>query len=132
MSVHTEQVASVLARAVQDVLVRGLHDPRVRGLISVTGVKVSDDLANATVMLSIMPAEHADLAMHGIRHAGGYIRREVGNRVRMRRVPRLSFKLDHSLKRQSEVLAAIDAAMRREAKAAPEIRHPPSTEESSP
>lgn len=132
MSVHTEQVASVLTRAVQDVLMRGLNDPRVRGLISVTGVKVSDDLANATVMISVLPADQAELTMHGIRHAARHIRREVGNRVRMRRVPQLSFKLDRSLKRQSEVLAAIDAAMRDEHHRTDDAGQPPPTEESAP
>jgi ribosome-binding factor A len=112
MSVHLEQVSSVLTRAVQDVLLRGLNDPRVRGMISVVRVEVADDLANATVFVSIMPHEHETLTLHGLRHAARHVRRQVAERVRMRRVPQLAFKLDRSVKTQSQVLAAINDAVR--------------------
>lgn len=112
MSRHRDQVASVLARAVQGVLSRGLNDPRVRGLASVTRVDVSPDFANAVILVSVMPEEHASRTVHGLRHAAPHIRSEVGKRVRMRRVPHLTFKLDESLKRESRILAAIDSALR--------------------
>lgn len=112
MSLHTDQVASVLRRAIQQVLSRGLNDPRVQGLISVTQVQVSDDLVDATVSVSVMPAERAELTVHGLRHAARYIRTEVGRSVRMRRVPRFSFRLDESLKKESRTIAAINEAVR--------------------
>jgi ribosome-binding factor A len=112
MSVHLEQVGSVLTRAVQEVLLRGLNDPRVRGMISVVRVSVSDDLANATVYVSVMPREHEELTLHGLRHAARHIRRQVGERVSMRRVPQLAFRIDRSVKKQSQVLAAIQDAVR--------------------
>ena len=110
MSRHTDQVGSVLSRAIQTVLARGLQDPRVGGIISITEVRTSTDMANATVLVSIMPAEKADLAMHGLRHAARYIRREVGKQVRFRRMPVLTFKLDHSLKKEAQVINAINRA----------------------
>lgn len=110
MSQRIEQVASVLHHAVQQVLTRGLHDPRVRGLISVTKVEVSPDLADARVYISVLPAEHAELTLHGLRSAAGYIQREIASEVTARRMPRLSFRLDSSLKKH----AMIDAALRHE------------------
>lgn len=107
MSLRIDQVESVLRRAVQTVIGRGLHDPRIKGLISVTAVKVSPDMAQAVISISVHPAGGGELAMHGIRHAAGHIRTLVGREVRMRRVPRLEFRLDDSLKRQADVLAAI-------------------------
>ena len=107
MSVHTNQVASVLRRAVQDIISRGLSDPRVRGMISITDVRLSDDLADATIFVSVLPKDRAELTMHGLKHAVPHIRGELGNRVQMRRVPRLSFKLDDSLKREAQILASI-------------------------
>lgn len=111
MTSHTEQVASLLKRAIQDVLSRGLSDPRVRGLISVTEVKVSPDLANASVGISVLPDEHATLSMRGIEHAASHIRSQVSRSVALRRVPRLSFHLDESLKKQAAVHAAISKAV---------------------
>ncbi len=103
MSHRAEQISSTIQRAVQTVISRGLNDPRVRGLVSVTKVLVDDDLSHATVYVSVMPAEHGALTMHGLRAAAKRIRSEVGNVVRMRRVPRLTFRLDDSIKRHAEL-----------------------------
>jgi len=112
MSVHKEKTVSVLSRAIQSVLSRGLNDPRVRGMMTVTDVKVSDDMANATVMVSVFPEEAAELTVHGLCHAAQHIRTEVGNSVRIRRMPHLTFKVDRRLKRESSVLSAINEAVR--------------------
>ncbi len=103
MSHRVEQITSTIQRAVQTVISRGLNDPRVRGLVSVTKVLVDDDLSKATVFVSVMPAKHGELTMHGLRAATKRIRRDVGGVIRLRRVPRLSFRLDDSIKRQSEL-----------------------------
>jgi ribosome-binding factor A len=108
MSQRTAQIASVIQTAVQRVITRGLNDPRVRGLISVTKVEVSPDLADARVFVSVLPAEHSELTMHGLRSAAGFIQSEIAGEVAARRLPRLSFRLDESLKKQ----AALDEAIR--------------------
>ena len=114
MSIHSEQVTSVIQRAVQTILSRGLNDPRVRGLISVTGIKISDDYAQATILISILPEEHAELSMHGLRSAANHIRSQLGRVVRLKHIPRLEFKLDKSLKKQAEVLSALATARQRD------------------
>lgn len=111
MSSHSEQVASVLRKAVQGILSKGLSDPRVRGLISVTRVNISPDLADAQVWVSVLPAEHAKLTVRGLGHAAKHIRTQVSKTVALRRMPRLSFHLDESLKKQAEIHAAINKAM---------------------
>lgn len=107
MNVNSSQVTSVLQRAVQSLLTRGLSDPRVRGLITVTKVELSEDRSQAVIGVSILPEKHVELTMHGLKHAADHIRYQVSRDVKLRRVPRLVFKLDKSLKKQSEVLAAI-------------------------
>lgn len=110
MSQRTHQIASVIQTAVQRVITRGLNDPRVRGLISVTKVEVSPDLGEARVFVSILPAEHSELTMYGLRSAAGHIQAEIAKEVAARRLPRLSFRLDESLKRQ----AALDQAIQQD------------------
>lgn len=107
MTRRTEQAASVLHRAVQTVIHRGLADPRIDALITVTGVSVSDDLADATISVSIMPGSSESKCMHALRDAAGYIRRESAELLSLRRVPRLSFRVDRGAKRQAEVLRAL-------------------------
>lgn len=108
MSRRTEKLAAAIERQLQTLLARGLQDPRVRGLITITGVRVTDDLAIAFVSVSVMPAERQALALHGLKAAAGFLRRELGKKVAIRRLPVLEFQLDESLKRGAEVLAALD------------------------
>lgn len=110
MSHRKEQLASALHRAVQTVLTRGLNDPRVRGMISVTRVQVSDDKRNATIFISVMPADKADLTLHGVKAAATYIRREAGEIIDAFRMPEFTFKLDRQFQKQAETLAAIAKA----------------------
>ncbi len=107
MSIRTEQVASLIQRAVQDQLSRGLNDPRIRGMISVTKVTVSPDLADATIYVSVMPAEHTNLTLRGLQHAAAHLQRALARVIRLRRQPRLLFKVDDSMKHAAETLAAI-------------------------
>ena len=110
MTQHQEQVASVLQRAVQAILSRGLNDPRVRGLISITQVRVSPDFAQATFFISVLPTEYESLTMHGLSHAASHIRYQLGRTVSLRRVPRIEFRLDKTIKKQNEVFSAITRA----------------------
>lgn len=110
MSRHQDQLTAELRSAVQSVIDRGLNDPRVSGMITVTGVRVSDDLKAATLTVSVLPAEKQDLTMHGLRSAGPHIRRAVGELIRSRIIPELHFKLDETFKKQSGVLESIAKA----------------------
>ena len=107
MSKRTEMIAATIARQLQERLARGLQDPRIRGLITVTKVRVTDDLTTAFVSVSVLPAEQQALTMHGLKAAAGHLRRELGKTVAIRRLPVLSFQLDESIKREAEVLAAL-------------------------
>tara|TARA_B100001059_G_scaffold35716_1_gene28871 strand:- start:980 stop:1399 length:420 start_codon:yes stop_codon:yes gene_type:complete len=114
MSHHRAQVESVLRRSVQEVLSRGLSDPRIKGVITITRVEVSPDGRQGTVWCSVMPREHASLSIKGLGHASGRIHSELKKKLEMRRVPRLIYRLDKSLKREAEVLSAINEARRRD------------------
>ncbi len=107
MSHRVEKVASTLRYAIQQVLARGLHDPRVSGLVTVLSVEVTQDLRNATVRVSVLPAEKQQMVYYGLRDAARHIRHEVSEMVDMRSVPQLAFKVDSTLKKEAQTLAAI-------------------------
>ncbi|MCA9290703.1 MAG: 30S ribosome-binding factor RbfA [Phycisphaerales bacterium] len=109
MSVRADQIAAAMRRGVQDVITRGLNDPRVRGLVSVTRVTLSIDFADAVVYVSVLPEDASELSLHGLRHAAPFIRSELAKRVQLRRIPRIEFRIDRSLKKEAEVLAALAA-----------------------
>ncbi|MBL8745705.1 MAG: 30S ribosome-binding factor RbfA [Phycisphaerae bacterium] len=107
MSRRTEQLASILHQAVQSVLQEGLSDPRAVGMATITGVKVTDDLSEAVLSISIFPEKNEKLFMHALEDASNYIRREASEKISMHRPPRLIFKLDRSAKRQAALLSAL-------------------------
>lgn len=110
MSRRTEQLSSVIHRAVQSVLSEGLADPRIQGVLTVTGVNVTQDLQEAIIGISVLPEKHESKAIHGLQDAANYIRRQAGELVAIQRMPKLVFKLDRASKRQAAVLAALAEA----------------------
>jgi ribosome-binding factor A len=103
------QVGAEIRRALQAELARGLNDPRVQGLVSITEVTVLPDLTEARIGVSVMPEERAPLTLSGLRAAAGFLRRRLMDETRIRRVPRLLFEGDESLKRQARLDEAIRA-----------------------
>lgn len=76
-------------------------------MITVTDLKISPDLKNATVLVSVYPEQHQNLTLHALKHAESHLRHEVSDLVAMKQVPAIRFELDTSIKKQSEVLAAL-------------------------
>jgi ribosome-binding factor A len=96
-----EQIREILA----DLLRRELRDPRLSGLISITEVETTQDLAVSRVYVSVLGSEEETAeALRALRHAAGYLRREVGDRVRVRRMPTLDFRLDPSIARGARIM----------------------------
>ncbi|MBL9141216.1 MAG: 30S ribosome-binding factor RbfA [Phycisphaerae bacterium] len=110
-SYRSAQVSSVISRAVQMEILRGIVDPRVRGLITVLGTDLSSDLEDASVRISVLPGEYGVLAVQALNHAHGHFQKTLLKQTRMRRVPRIRFVLDETLKRA----AAVDLALRQAA-----------------
>ncbi|MFN9993360.1 MAG: 30S ribosome-binding factor RbfA [Phycisphaerales bacterium] len=110
MSHRGEQTGAAIRKAVQQVIARGLQDPRVSGLITVTGVNVTGDFAQAVISVSVLPEDREELVLHGLTAGSNYIRREVGELIRTRKLPQFIFKIDRSLKKQAAVLREINRA----------------------
>lgn len=79
-------------------ILRTVKDPRVSGLISIVRVDVTRDLSYATVYISAIEGiDAAKEAVKGLKSAAGYMRRELGNALRLRHVPELQFVADDSI-----------------------------------
>ena len=110
MSQRTDRISVLLRQAIQKIIAKGLHDPRVSGLITVTKITTADDLTQSTIYISVLPADRADLTLHGLRAASTHIRHQVGAEVAVRRIPTLVFKLDSTSSKQAGILDAIARA----------------------
>lgn len=81
-------------------IVRELKDPRVQGMLTIVNVDVSSDASYAKVYVSAMEGiDTAKLAVKGLTNATGYIRREVGKRLHLRKTPELKFIADDSIEK---------------------------------
>lgn len=86
-----EQVRAEIARIIGE----ELNDPRI-GFATVTRVDVTSDLEHARVRVSVLGDEQAvSASLEGLNSAAGYMRREMGRRLRLRRTPDLTFFADH-------------------------------------
>lgn len=84
-------------------MLRRVKDPRVQG-VTLIGVDVSPDLALARVYYSVLGNEEtrAEVAM-GLESARGFVKRELGKRLKLRRTPDVIFLLDTSLEHGSRI-----------------------------
>ena len=113
MNPRAEKVASLLQREVAQTIQRDLSDPRLEGLVSVTRVKVTDDLRQAMIFVSVLPHRHESKVIAALTDGTRHIQKLTQPRVALRTMPRLEFRLDETLKKQADVMAAIEEARRR-------------------
>ncbi|MGY2838431.1 30S ribosome-binding factor RbfA [Thermostichus sp. MS-CIW-41] len=104
------RVAELIKREVSQILLSEIKDDRVgAGMVSIVDVEVSNDLQNARIFVSIYGDETAQhQAMEGLAAATPFVRREIGQRLSLRRVPTVVFLQDRSLERGSRVLALLN------------------------
>lgn len=94
-------------------IIRELKDPRVRDkFLTVVRVDVSSDLSYAKVYVSSMSGiEDAKEACKGLTSATGLIRREVGNKLHLRKTPELKFIADDSVQHGMEIFKKIESTV---------------------
>lgn len=104
------RVAESIKREVSQMLIHGIKDDRVgAGMVSVTDVDVSGDLQHAKIFVSIYGTQEAKAeTMAGLKSATGYVRSELGQRIRLRRTPEVVFHEDRSIERGNRVLSLLN------------------------
>lgn len=104
------RVAELIKREVSQMLIHGIKDDRVgAGMVSVTDVDLSGDLQHAKIFVSIYGSDEAKQeTMEGLKSATGYVRSELGQRIRLRRTPEVIFQEDTSIERGTRVLSLLN------------------------
>jgi ribosome-binding factor A len=107
---RVSRVASLIKREISQMLLSDIKDDRVgSGMVSVTDVDVSGDLQHAKIFVSIYGTEEARAeTMAGLKAATGYVRSELGQRIRLRRTPEVISLEDRSLERGDRILSLIN------------------------
>jgi ribosome-binding factor A len=91
---RADRVSELVLRELSLLLIRELKDPRLRG-ITLTRVQMDDDLRHGRVYFSHLEGKpRAAAALSGFKSANGFIKREIGRALNLRRTPELEFEFD--------------------------------------
>ena len=94
---RVEKVQELMKQEISQIIQRELKDPRI-GFVTVTSVECTGDLREAKIYVSLMGSEQqVKDSWAGLNRGLGFIRREIGKRIRLRFTPELTFELDKSL-----------------------------------
>src|SRR5580765_4268258 len=109
MSRRTEMLASTIQKELAEMIMRELADPRLPTIVSITRVKVSNDLSIADVYVTVMgtPGQQT-AALNALKHSAGVMRTKLTKALTLRVAPFLKFHLDEDLKKELEVLDLLD------------------------
>jgi ribosome-binding factor A len=98
-----ESVREVIAEGVRD-----LKDPRI-GMVTVTGVRVTPDLREATVYVSVLGgAKRREASLAGLESAHGVLQARINRELTLRRTPHLTFEYDETVERGVRMTKLID------------------------
>lgn len=104
-----QKVGDQIQRELSEILHRELRDPGV-GMITLTGVEVSPDCTHAKVFFTCLDPAHVAPALAGLKRASGFLRSQLGKRIKIFNTPELHFQYDESVERGDRLSRLIDQA----------------------
>jgi ribosome-binding factor A len=94
---RSEKVADLIQKEISQMLVKSIKDPRI-GFVTITRVTVSEDCRVAKVYFSVAGTlAERESSVKGLDSAKGYVRKELGHRIRLRYTPEIIFQFDPSI-----------------------------------
>jgi ribosome-binding factor A len=106
------RIEAEIQRVLSELIAREVKDPRV-GNVTITAVNVAADMGTARVYFTPFASQNPqDEVRIGLTHAGGFLRCEVGRRLRLRHAPRLEFIFDDTAERASKLTGLIERAVK--------------------
>lgn len=107
MSLRSNRIAEQMKKELGDIITRKIKDPRV-GFVTVTDVDVTGDLQQATVYISALGDDKdREETLKALLKASGFIRSEIGHRIRLRRTPEITFEFDSSIEYGNKIDALL-------------------------
>lgn len=102
-SYKVNRVTEDIKREITDIM-RELKDPRIKGMLSVVKVDVTNDYSLAKVYVSAVEGfETAKESIKGLNSAAGFVRREIGSRLKLRKTPEIKFIADNSIEHGMDI-----------------------------
>jgi ribosome-binding factor A len=104
VTARTEQLDELFRQEIAEIVARDVADPRI-GFATITDVETTPDLRHAQVWVSVIgKPEERDTTIAALGRAMPFVRRELGHRLRLKRIPELHVRLDDTAERGTRVL----------------------------
>ena len=105
MSRRTQRLNVQFREELSELILHELRDPRLHGMVSITRVDISPDMEKAEVYTSVLgEAEDKESTMNALTAAAPFLRRQLLERLHIRRIPALHFRLDASIEEAAHIL----------------------------
>ena len=105
---YQRKVSELVHIRLSDLLERKVKDPRIN-MVTITDVVVTPDASRADVYFTALGGEEGvEQAREGLKSAAGWLRRELGQQLRLRQIPELVFHYDRSVERGERISAILD------------------------
>ncbi len=105
-----------MRRVLSELMAKEIKDPRVQGVISITEVKVDEDLKHAKIYVSIygLNKKEKEKALLGLESSSPFLRYKLSENIRLKNIPELIFLLDDSIERGFNLIEKLDQIKNRE------------------
>ncbi|WP_181348676.1 30S ribosome-binding factor RbfA [Thalassobacillus sp. CUG 92003] len=100
---RANRVGEQMKKELSDIISKKIKDPRI-GFVTVTDVKVTGDLQQAKVFISVLGDDKQKQdTLVGLAKAKGFIRSEIGQRIRLRKTPEITFEFDEAIEHGNRI-----------------------------
>ncbi|MDO5022130.1 MAG: 30S ribosome-binding factor RbfA [Eubacteriales bacterium] len=93
LNMVSEEVKKIIDKIIRE----DMHDPRIKGTYAVTRADVTRDYRHAKIYVSVLEEEYAEAFIDSLQKAAGFIRNELGHRIKLRYIPELHFVIDKNI-----------------------------------
>ncbi|KPJ97972.1 MAG: hypothetical protein AMK71_12175 [Nitrospira bacterium SG8_35_4] len=104
---RSARVSDLIREEVADIIMNRIKH-KTLGFITVTGAKVSDDLRNATIYLSVLDPGENEKTVRKLQSSASFIKKELGRRLKMKYIPKLKFRIDESIEYGRKIDSILD------------------------
>jgi ribosome-binding factor A len=107
MSVKIERLGNAFVKEISEILATEIKDTNIN-FVTITAVNVTNDLSFAKVYFTVLDDTKKDITLKALNNASGFIRRELCNRVELRKMPEIKFVYDESIAYGNKIEKIID------------------------
>ncbi|MBS4536005.1 30S ribosome-binding factor RbfA [Clostridium sp. D2Q-14] len=109
-SKRISRISEEIKKIVSELIIKEIKDPRMSSMTTITEVEVTNDLRYANIYISVLGNEkERESTIEALQSASGFIRREIGKRIKLRYIPEPKFNLDKSIENGIYISKLIDS-----------------------